>query len=42
MELPNPAENEVTQEEEPILLPAPKRRKVIKRVKVLKKSYIQT
>ena len=30
MPLPNPAENEVTQDEEPITLPAPKRRKVIK------------
>ena len=30
MPLPNPAENEVTQQEEPIILPAPKRRKVIK------------
>ena len=30
MRLPNIAENEVTQEEEPIILPAPKRRKVIK------------
>ena len=30
MTLPNPAENEVTQEEEPIILPAPKRRKIIK------------
>ena len=30
MPLPNPAENEITQEKEPIILPAPKRRKVIK------------
>ena len=28
MPLPNPAKNEVTQEEEPTLLPVPKRRKV--------------
>ena len=30
MPLQNPTENEVTQEEEPSILPAPKRRKVIK------------
>ena len=40
MLLPNPAENEVTQEKEPILLPVPKRRKV-SNAESVKKNYIQ-
>ena len=39
MPLPNPAENEITQEEELIILPAPNRRKVIKYRKCKKEFH---